>query len=213
MNSRQSRLPDKTCRYVRKGFTLVELLVVIAILAILAALLLPALNKARARATAIECMSYLSQIGKAFHMYADDYEGYFPRTGYDGSNKAHWYFILTGEGIPIIKPYFPRKFRYCPDTSIPKEDSRAYGGNYQNSDTFEIKKCYHPSRRAILFDWNQYRNNRATNQWDPVWNTEPLDIFRHLRRMNILYCDGHVGNLNYAVFRVQKTLYLFNNKP
>ncbi len=31
--------------------------------------------------------------------------------------------------------------------------------------------------------------------------------------MNLLYCDGHVGNLNYAVFRMQKGQYLFNNKP
>lgn len=201
---------ERTCIPLKR-FTLTELLVVIAIIAILAALLLPALNKARARATSIQCMSHLSQIGKAFHMYADDYEGYFPRTGFDGSNKAHWYYMLTGEGIPAIKPYFPNALKFCPDS--PFSASHFYGGNYQNTDTFNTKKCYHPSRRAILFDWNQYHNNRATNQWDPVWNTESLDIFRHLRRMNILYCDGHVGNLTYAVFLKQKTQYLFNNKP
>src|SRR2546421_8202881 len=61
-----------------EGFTLIELLVVIAIIAILAALLLPALAGARQKAFTIRCSSNQSQIGKAFHMYAEDNNSFYP---------------------------------------------------------------------------------------------------------------------------------------
>ncbi len=90
----QAKKPSISCRTAPAAFTLVELLSVIAIIGILAAILLPALSKARERSRGVFCLNNTGQLTLAWQLYADDHEGMLPynlvMSEYAGHTNINW---------------------------------------------------------------------------------------------------------------------------
>jgi len=97
----------------KRGFTLIELLVVIAIIAILAAMLLPALARAKASAQRTACLNKQRQWGLAMIMYTQDNEEFIPRESEttDGSSLLNWAQIVAGDGGSVWYNALPRSIR------------------------------------------------------------------------------------------------------
>lgn len=207
--------------YPRHGFTLIELLIVISIIALLIAVLLPALAASRRSAQAVVCATRLRQITTAALTFAHDHDGMLPSAGSlsfgpPGQNDIHasWFFSLdryltgdmsqTARCIADESPYWD-----APEPATQLKRAVSYATNYYLSGWLTGYEDYavltgvpRPSNTVYLTELAEQGSYATSDHVHPeLWWIDPTNeprqqiaLNRHNQQPNWGYLDGHVAS-------------------
>ena len=220
-----------TSRVKTKIFTLIELLIVISIIAILAAMLLPALNVAREKAHAVSCMNNQKQVGYIMRSYLDDWKEQIMISPMNsiGTTDTGWLYLPKECGyLPsnlkfILCPKYP-----CSDPANGNFSSwmkvsygilngnggdsyyRTYLAEYRSDASYDFRKTRIPSAFFIAGESLQvdpgnavplYRRSMRSNLYLQTKDGTTRPVFAHANRSNLLMLDGHCETLSYPEMR------------
>jgi prepilin-type N-terminal cleavage/methylation domain-containing protein/prepilin-type processing-associated H-X9-DG protein len=203
----------------KMGFTLIELLVVVAIIAVLVAILLPALSAAREQGKSVVCQTGLRQLGMVFRYYAEDHNDFI------ASNAAHpggnvWYDLLAAYRETQVRSK-NRNIYICPSekamvcdgdgteiTNYGQSDAvmlafrsrRWPSGPKEWADPYRFFQIEIPDRKVLLADT---KTNGFQSNWYLFWGDVTYQIQisdRHNHGTNALYMDGHVAGEAWSSF-------------